>query len=793
MIAINKRFKRTTILCCFLFGIVSLSFSQTNKITLSGYVKDAVNGEAVIGATIYIKELKLSTSSNEYGFFSISIPKGKYALNVNFLGYKNQEFEFELLESKYIDFHLHPIENLIDEVNVLANKKNQNTKSNEISINKLEMKSIVKIPALMGEVDILRSIQLLPGVHSSGEGSIGFFVRGGGIDQNLILLDEATVYNASHLGGVFSVFNQDAIKEVTLYKGGIPALYGGRLSSILDIRMKEGNSKQLGLSGGIGMVSSRLTIEAPIIKDKLSFIISGRRTYFDQFFPLFKDSILKGSKAYFYDLNAKLNFQINENNRVFISCYLGQDVFQIGNSVRVNYGNKTLTTRYNHLFSKKLFSNICLIYSIFDYGMGIPEGTQGFDWQSGINDILIKNDYTLFFNPKNTIRFGGNIIHHSFRPGKIAPIGEQSIFIYKALPNIFALESGIFVENDQILTAKISARYGLRFSMFQNLGPYTSYIYEKSTASTYSVVDSLIYSKNELFNNQLGMEPRISLKMELNQNSSIKLSYNHTIQYLHLTTNTMSTTPLDLWFPSTPNIHPQIADQFSIGYFKNFKSDKFETSIETYYKDMKNCIDFADHAQLLLNRYMEGELRFGKSYSYGIEIFIKKQSGKFTGWFSYSYSRVFRKIPEINLGMKYPAHYDKPNDISIVLSYDITKKLNASLNWVYATGAPRTMPTGRFEYGGMIVPVYSARNDVRLPDYHRMDVAITYNFIKKRDMGKPKKFTNSLNFSIYNLYNRHNPYSVTFNQSQDDPYRTEATKFFLFKAIPTLTYNFKFN
>lgn len=766
--------------------------AQTPKYTLSGYIKDASNGEELIGASVYISEIKTGAVSNAYGFYSISVPKGNYKFIVSFMGYKSIELNKEVFESTTLNFQMNATENLIDEVNVIADKKDQNVKSNEMSMNKLQMKTISKIPALMGEVDILRSIQMLPGVHSSGEGSIGFYVRGGSVDQNLIQLDESTVYNASHLGGVFSVFNQDAIKDVTLYKGGIPAIYGGRLSSMLDIRMKDGNLKKLNITGGIGLVSSRLTIEAPIINDKASFILSGRRTYFDLFFPLFKDSLLKESKAYFYDFNAKFNYHINENNRIFISGYFGRDIYQFGNSISINYGNETFSARYNHLFSKKIFSNLSFIYSLFKYGMGIPEGVQGFDWQSGIKDISLKNDYSWFLNPKNTIRFGGQITHHTFRPGKAVPIGDESIFTGKELPEMYALESGIFIENDQVWTDRISARYGIRFSFFQNVGPYTSYIYDKSDPAKYIVKDSVIYGNNEIFNPKFGFEPRLSLKYELDKKSSIKASYNHTVQYLHLTTNTMSSTPLDLWYPTTPNIKPQNADQISIGYFRNFRSDLFETSFELYYKKMRNSIDFKDHAELILNEYLEGELRFGESYSYGAEIMIKKQRGKFTGWLSYTFSRVFREIPEINNGKTYPAHYDKPHDISLIMSYDVTNKLNFSMNWVYSTGAPRTMPTGRFDYGGMVLPIYSDRNAARLPDYHRMDIAVTYNFKKINDSGMPKRFNSSLNFSIYNLYNRHNAYSISFNQSEDDPYRTEATKTYLFKVIPTITYNFTF-
>jgi hypothetical protein len=787
------KIKKFVLLILILWFNLFFTNAQQKNATLSGYVKDANTGEELISANVYIHEIKAGASTNTYGFYSLTIPKGKYHLSVTCLGYISQEIEIEISESKSLNIQMQPAENLINEVNVTAEKKDQNTRGNEMSMNKLQMKTIAKIPALMGEVDVLRSIQFLPGVQSSGEGSIGFYVRGGGVDQNLIILDEATVYNASHIGGIFSVFNQDAIREVTLFKGGIPSIYGGRLSSILDIRMKEGSSKKIRATGGIGVVSSRLTLEAPLIKEKASFVISGRRTYFDQFFPLFRDSVVQQSKAYFYDLNAKINYLINENNRIFISGYFGKDVFQIGNSIRVNYGNQTFTARFNHLFSKKIFSNISFIYSVFQYGMGVPEGIQSFDWQSGINDLSLKNDYTLYLNPKNTIRFGAQITHHTFNPGKAIPVGDQSIFSGRELPKVYALESAIFIENELVITDKISTRYGFRFSLFNNLGPYTGYIFDKSNPKKYSVRDSLVYAGNELFNFQKGIEPRINLKIEIDNLSSIKLSYNRMFQYLHLTSNTMSTTPLDLWFPSTPNIKPQMADQYSIGYFRNFFDDMLETSMEIYYKKMKNSIDFADHAQLLLNKYMEGELRMGTSDAYGFELLVKKQTGKITGWFSYTFSKVYRKIPEINDGIKYQAHYDKPHDISFIFSYDLNNSVNLSLNWVYSTGAPRTMPTGRFEYEGMIVPVYSSRNSVRLPDYHRMDAAVTWNFRKTKENGEPKKYTSSLNFSVYNLYNRHNAYSITFNQSATDPYRTEATKFYLFRIIPTITYNFTIN
>ncbi len=763
-----------------------------SKSTFSGYIKDAETGEELIGAAIYFNELKTGAITNPYGFFSISLASNTYKVKISYMGYETQFLELELTKNIRKDIQLKPLDKALEEVNIFAERADENVSSNEMSINKLDMKTIVKIPALLGEVDVLRTIQMLPGVQTAGEGSIGFYVRGGGVDQNLILLDEATVYNASHLGGVFSVFNPDAIKDVKLYKGGIPSSYGGRLSSILEIRMKEGNKKKFSATGGIGIISSRLTIEAPIIKDKGSFIVSGRRMYIDLFFPLMKDSFIQESQAHFYDFNAKANYEINENNRLFISGYFGKDIVRFGDLMGMDYGNQTVTARFNHIFNSKVFSNYTLIYSKFDYGMGLPSGINGFDWSSGIDDLSFKNDYTWFLNPNNKLVFGGQATHHTFRPGIAKPIGDESIFTGIELNNSHAMEYGLFIENDQKIGEKFSLRYGLRFSAFQNIGSYTNYIYDKSDPQNYIPVDSVQYDKGELFNTNSGFEPRFSINYRINNKSSVKLSYNRTIQYIHLTTNTMTVTPMDIWFPSSPNVEPQKADQLAIGYFRNFKNNTYEASAEIYYKNMYHAIDYKDHAELILNPYFEAELRFGEAYSYGAEFMLKKQIGQFTGWLSYTYSRVFREIPEINNGNQYPASHDKPNDISLILSYDILENLNVSISWFYSTGSPRTMPTGRFEYEGMIAPVYSDRNSVRLPDYHRMDLAVTYDFSETKKNGQPKKFQSSLNLSIYNLYNRHNAYSITFEQIEGRPYETQAVKTYLFKTIPSITYNFKF-
>ena len=783
---------RKSAFALFIILIISLSVYGQNRYTYSGYIKDAASGEELIGAAIYIVELKTGAITNSYGFFSVSLPEDIYQVKISYIGYESQVFTLNLNQDIRKGIQMKPHSESIEEVRVIGERVDENVSSNEMSVNKLEMKTIVKIPALMGEVDVLRTIQMLPGVQSTGEGSIGFYVRGGGVDQNLILLDEATVYNASHLGGIFSVFNQDAIKDVKLYKGGIPSVYGGRLSSILEIRMKEGNKKKFNATGGIGLVSSRLTLEAPIIKDKGSFIVSGRRMYADLFFPLMKDSTLKKSKAHFYDFNAKANYEINENNRIFLSGYFGKDIVQIGDVMGMDYGNNTLTTRFNHIFNGKVFSNFTFIYSSFDYGIGVPTGENGFDWSAGINDLTFKNDYTWFINPQNKLVFGGQVMHHTFQPGKFTPTSDESIFTGIELDNTYAMEYGLHMENDQKIGDKLSVRYGLRFSLFQNIGPYTHYNYDKTNPLDYVLADSIVYDKNELFNSNVGFEPRLSVNYRINSESSVKLSYNRMVQYIHLTTNTMSLTPMDIWFPSSPNVKPQKADQVALGYFRNFNNNTYETSVEFYYKKMYNAIDYKDHAELLLNRYFEGELRFGEAYSYGAEFLLKKQVGKFTGWLSYTYSRVFREIPEINNGNKYPANYDKPNDISLILSYDLLENLNVSLSWFYSTGAPRTMPVERFEYSQMIVPVYSERNSVRLPDYHRMDVAVTYDFSKTKKNGQPKRFQSSLNFSIYNLYGRHNAYSITFERIEGSAYEMQAIKTFLFKTIPSITYNFRF-
>ncbi len=755
-----------------------------NRKTISGHIIDKNTGEDLIGATIYVNEIGGGTITNVYGFFSISLDPGSYEIQFSYVGYEPISKTIELKENQTIDVELSPKSEVLEEVVVKGEAKNANITKTEMSVTKINTRSIKKIPALMGEVDIIKAIQLLPGVQATAEGSSGFSVRGGAPDQNLILLDEATVYNASHLMGFFSVFNNDAIKDIKLYKGDIPAAYGGRLSSLLDVRMKDGNNKKFSGTGGIGTISSRLTLEAPLEKDKASFIISGRRTYADIFLKLSKDEQLRNNTIYFYDLNAKVNYKINDNNRVYVSSYYGKDVFK-NDDFKMGWGNQTQTIRWNHLFSKRLFSNFTLIRSKFDYYLGVPEGeANSFTWESVLRDYSMRADFSYFPNSKNSIKAGFSTTYHDFEPGSAFGTGEETIFTEYIVPENYALESGIYLSNEQKIGQLLTLKYGLRFSLFNNIGKGTIYNYDKN----YEKIDSTVYPKGEFYNTYYGIEPRFGLTYLLNERSSIKASYSRTRQYIHLATNSTAGTPLDVWFPSSPNVKPQIADQVALGYFKNFKDNTIEASVEAYYKFNQNAIDFKDHAQLLLNREMEGELRYGDAWSYGAEFLIKLNLTKLNGWVSYTWSRTWREFKDINNGKKYPAPYDRPNDVSVVLNYQLSERITIGANWVYMTGLPVSFPTGRFEYGNVIAPVYSDRNSYRLPDYHRLDVSFT---LKGKE--KPgKKWHGEWNLSIYNAYGRKNAWVINFESEENNPNEKYAEMTYLFGIVPSITYNFHF-
>ena len=756
--------------------------SSLEKYTISGYVKDASNGEVLVGATILVKEEIKGTSTNIYGFYSLNLKPGNYTLVYSFVGYNSIEKVITLKENVTINIEFELESQAIQEIVVSREKPNSNIVKPEMSVSRLEMKSIQRIPVLFGEVDVLKAIQMLPGVQTAVEGSSGFSVRGGGTDQNLILLDEATVYNGSHFMGFFSVFNNDAIRDVKLYKGDIPASCGGRLSSLLDVRMKDGNSKKYEFNGGIGLISSRFTVEGPIIKDTTSFIVSGRRTYLDLFFPFFKQA--KGSRLYFYDLTMKVNHTINENNRIYLSGYFGRDIMGQFKS-EFGYGNQTLTLRWNHLFGKKLFLNTTVIYSSYKYNLESEfEEASSFKWNAQMNDYSLKFGFSYYLNPNNSIQFGEQSIIHSIDPGCAKGIGEQTFFNKIQIPKNYSLEHGIYALNEQQIGSKLSLKYGLRLSIFQNVGSATLYKFD----SNYEVSDTIKYKSGDIFNTYMNIEPRLGVTYAFDQSNSIKASYSHTVQYIQQASNSQGGTPLDIWFFASPNVKPQRSDQMALGFFKNFLGNTIETSAEIYYKKIYNVIDFCKFSETLLNKKLEGELRVGKGRAYGLELYAKINRQKFSGWISYTYSRAFRTVADVNDGKEYRAPYDKPNNVNVVLNYELTKRLTLSANWIYATGQPYTAPVGWAEMGGNLVPIYSDRNALRYPDYHRLDLAL----IVKQKKNSSRRWQGEWNFSLYNAYGRKNAWVINFLQDKMDPYKTYAEKTYLFTFVPSVTYNFKF-
>jgi hypothetical protein len=764
--------------------LFSISFESSAKVIISGYVRDASSGEALLGASVAILESGAGTITNTYGYYALNLEPGFYTVVFRYMGYETQTRPIQLSEDLSIDIDLVEYFQELEEVTVTAEAGNANITRLETGSTQLPIQSIRKIPALLGEVDVIKAIQLLPGVAVTSEGSSGFSVRGGSPDQNLILLDEATVYNASHLLGFFSVFNNDAIKDVKLYKGDIPASSGGRLASLLDIRMKDGNSKRFSATGGIGTISSRLTLEGPVFTEKVSFLLSARRTYADLFLPFAKDTAVRDNSLFFYDLNGKLNYTINEKNRIYFSGYYGKDVFA-NDFAGMYFGNRTFTFRWNHLFSKKLFSNFTLVNSHYFYDLGTPEGSAPyFNWLSYLDDYGFKGDFFWYPTPEHTFRYGLSSYYHIIRPGMIRVKDLDGNKTDSELSDNHAMENGFYFSGESRFGERFGLRYGLRYSMFVNVGPATVLNYDEN----YQVVDSTSYAKWDLYNLYHGLEPRLAANFVFNDKSSFKASYSRTRQYLQMASNSNAGTPLDIWFPASPNIEPQISDQVSAGFFRNFLDNKIESSVELYYKKMTNSIDFRDHAQLLLNPRLEGELRIGEATSYGAEFYIKYGISKFNGWISYTYSRTMREIPEINEGKAYPAPYDKPHDLAIVFSYDPSPRIGLAANWIYSTGIPFTLPSGRYEVLGNIIPVYTGRNEYRLPDYHRLDLSISI-----RGKHKPgRRWKGEWNISAYNAYARKNVWTLNFLQDDIDPDRTFAEMTYLFSIIPAITYNFTF-
>ena len=772
--------------------LMVLSAEAQTRHTISGTVTDE-NGELLIGVNVYNSVKDAGTVTNEYGFYSLTLPEGPHEIVFSSIGYDIYKKELQLSDDLRLNARLATEITQLDEVTITARKPDQNITDAAMGVVQIQAKTIKKIPVLMGETDVIKAIQLLPGVQTSVEGSSGFYVRGGNADQNLVLLDEATVYNPAHLFGFFSVFNGDALKNVELYKGNIPAEYGGRLSSVLDVRMKEGNNQKFSGEGGVGLISSRLTLEGPIVKNKLSYIVSGRRTYFDLFLPFATDSLARKSTVYFYDLNTKINWIIGENDRVYLSGYFGRDVNKFGDMFQMDYGNATGTVRWNHVYNGKMFSNLTLLYSDFSYDLGVPQGSSGFKWISHIIDYSLRADYTYYINPDNTLNFGVQSIYHTLKPG-ISESTEGSFINNLRYPNAYGIETSAFISDELTIGSRFGFEAGLRYTLFQNIGKATIYHYDEN----HDVTDTTYYKSGKIFNSYSGLEPRLGVRFSLNSNSSIKAGYNHMYQYMHLASNSTATFPLDLWFMCSPNVKPQKVDQVSLGYFRNFRNNVFETSIEAYYKKYDNIIDYKDHAFLVPNPRLEGELRIGEAEAYGLEFMVKKASGKLNGWISYTYSRVMREVPEINLGKKYPAPYDKPHNISVVLSYELNKIINLSANWVYSSPIPVTVPIGGYYYGGLWIPEYSERGGVRIPgtSYHRLDVSATFNF---RLFG----LNSNLNVSFYNMYNRHNAFAVYFRDrslrrdpnsggKENIPDGVDVIKLYLFPIVPSLSYNIKF-
>ncbi|WP_445737366.1 TonB-dependent receptor [Mariniflexile sp.] len=788
------------IVLCFLivFSFSLVSVHSQEKFTLNGTILEEKSNETLIGVSILFPELQTGTTTNEYGFYSITLPKGSYKIVISYIGFATKTKTIVLDKNITINFSLtDAIENL-DEIVITENVEKLNIKAPQMSVNRLTASTIKQIPVVLGEADIIKAITLLPGVTSAGEGASGFNVRGGSVDQNLILLDEATIYNSSHLFGFFSVFNPDAIKDLKLYKGGIPARYGGRVSSVLDIYQKEGNSKEFHANGGIGLVSSRLLVEGPLKKDKGSFLFGGRSSYAHLFLPLFDID----NSAYFYDLNTKLSYRLNDNNNIYLSGYFGRDVFRINDSFENIYGNSVLNFRWNHLYSDKLFSNLSLIYS--DYYYDLKLGFVEFDWVSGIQNFNMKYDFKHYINNTFKLQYGLNSIYYKFNPGEIKPTTPTSGINPFKLIDKFAFENAVYLDAEQDISDKLSVAYGLRFSSFLRLGQDELNIYENNRPVIFND-DFKIYEQAEPIGTQsfkrsdviakfFNVEPRLSIAYQLNSKSSIKASYNRMSQYLHLLSNTSSPTPLDVWTPSGKYVKPQLLDQYALGYFKNFVDNSYSLEIETFYKKVKNRIDYIDGANLIANNAIEQVILNGKARAYGLELLLKKNEGKFNGWLAYTLSRSEQqtkgRTPNelgINNGNWYKTPYDKTHDVSFTGSYQLNNNWKINTNFLFQTGQPSTFPNSQYVYNGINIPNFSDRNSNRLPSYNRLDISATY-------APEQKKYSNWQSywvFGIYNVYNRRNAASITFGKN-DVSGNNEATRLSIFGMVPSISYNFKF-
>ncbi len=784
----------------FLLLLCSFSLTAQERFTLSGTVSDSYSNETLIGVNLYIPELKTGITTNEYGFYSITVPKGSYTIRISYMGYNSLEEKIQLQQNTKTNFKLYSAENTLKEVIVTDTKSKIDIRKPEMSVNKLSISAIKRMPVVLGEVDVLKSILLLPGVTNAGEGASGFNVRGGGADQNLILLDEATIFNSSHVFGFFSVFNPDAIKDLKLYKGGIPARFGGRAASVLDIYQKDGNSKKFSANGGIGLISSRLLLEGPLVKDKGSFLIGGRSSYAHLFLKLSEDQ--KDNAAYFYDLNTKLSYKINPNNNLFLSGYFGRDVFSLANSFTNIYGNSTLNLRWNHLFSNKLFSNLSLIYSDYYYGLDLD--FVGFKWDSGIKNYNIKYDFKNYISDRFKLNYGINAIYYDFNPGIIKPSDSNSGINFSQLDKKYAFEPAIYINADQEISSSLSISFGLRYSLFYRLGQSDLNVYANNNPVIFnpelqiyekaSPIGKTTFDKNKVMKSFNYLEPRFSAAYQLNDNQSVKASYNRMVQYLQLVSNTSSPTPLDVWTPSDAFIKPQIANQVALGYFTNFNNDLYSLEVETYYKKVQNRIDYIDGADLIANNALEQVILNGQMRSYGLELMLKKNEGRLNGWISYTLSRSEQQTPGrtslesgINDGQWYKSAYDKLHNLAVTSSYLLNEKWSFGANFTLQSGQPVTYPNGQYQYLGITIPSYGLRNENRLPTYHHLDISATLTPRKNDNRNWKGEWV----FSIYNLYNRKNAAAINFRQNSETG-NNEAVKTSIFGMVPAVSYNFKF-
>ncbi|MDX1270474.1 TonB-dependent receptor [Bizionia paragorgiae] len=781
---------------CFTFLIFQVYGQE--RYTFSGSVLEEKSNETLIGVNVIFPDQKAGTITNEYGFFSITMPKGDYTIVISYLGYQDYIETITLDQHLSKTFTLQESSEQLEEVVITNNIEKLNLKNPQMSVNALNASTIKQIPVVLGEPDVIKSITLLPGVTSAGEGASGFNVRGGAADQNLILLDEATLFNSSHLFGFFSVFNPDAIKDLKLYKGGIPARYGGRVSSVLDIYQKEGNNKSFQANGGIGLVSSRLLVEGPLKKEQGSFLLGGRSSYAHLFLPLFNVD----NSAYFYDLNTKLSYKLNSNNSIYLSGYFGRDVFNISDSFENTYGNSLVNLRWNHLFSDKLFSNMSLIYSDYYYGLNL--NFVGFEWNSGISNINFKYDFKHYISNSIKLQYGLNSMYYTFNPGEIKPSSATSGINEKNLIKKYAFENAVYIDAEHKISEHLTANYGVRLSSFLRLGQNELNIYINNNPVIFNpdfqiyqgakAIGTASYNRKNTIKSFANIEPRAALAYQLDATSSLKASYNKMSQYLHLLSNTSSPTPLDVWAPSGKYIKPQLLDQYAIGYFKNFSNATYSLEVETYYKTIKNRIDYIDGTNLIANDAIERVILNGKSRAYGLEVLFKKNQGRFKGWFAYTLSKSEQKTAGrtaiesgINNGNWYNTAYDKTHDISVTTSYDLSKKWLLNANFLFQSGQPTTYPNGQYVYNGIRIPNYSDRNSTRLPNYHRLDISATYTPKPDTTTG----WTSHWVFGIYNLYNRRNAASIAFGQNRITG-TNEATRLAIFGIIPSVSYNFKF-